>query len=177
MGLGISAFRNMKKLDVVLDTDQEPIDPVTRKPVEYDFIATINPDFPGRADDICDGAAYLAEASDGFTAGSYGSYNRWRDELAQLAGYPLGEYEQYGKKWPSYCAAVWDGATGPFSELIRFSDCEGVIGSTVSAKLAKDFADHQSKADTFSDEWFREQYACWRKAFEMAAQNGCVLFH
>lgn len=177
MGLDITYYSNVKKLDVVFDANQEPIDPVTREPVEYDFVAFVNDNFPGRADDICDRGVYLSEDSGGFRAGSYGGYNQWRDNLAQLAGYPLGEYEQYGRKWPTYCAAAWAGESGPFSEIINFSDCEGTIGATVSAKLAKDFAEYQSKADTFGDEYFREKYAAWRKAFEMAAQGGCVRFH
>ena len=78
--------------------------------------------------------------------------------------------------------AAWaNGAQGrPFFELIHFSDCEGIIGPKISAKLAKDFADNQAKADVYRvDEasWFREKYSDWRRAFEMAADNGAVEFH
>lgn len=55
--------------------------------------------------------------------------------------------------------------------------CEGVIGSSVSAKLAKDFADFQKDADAHEDRNFREKYAEWRKEFEMAADDGAVSFH
>lgn len=127
-----------------------------------------NPDFPGHAPEIEDGAFYSAADEDvgGFRAGSYGGYNVWRDQLAQLAG------------WPS-AQAVWNGkvATGPFVELINFSDCEGVIGAGVSAKLAKDFAAYQPKADAHPDEYFRAKYAEWRRAFEAAADGGAVEFH
>jgi hypothetical protein len=136
-----------------------------------------NLDFPGRADDIQDCHAYKAEDSEVFYAGGYGGYGRWRDQLAELAGYPLTKYMQYGQEQQSYAAACWEGAEGPFSELINFSDCEGVIGAAVSAKLAKDFADHQAKADAHQDERFRSKYAEWRKAFEMAADGGAVRFH
>lgn len=137
----------------------------------------VNPDFPGRADDIVDRAAYRSEDSDGFRAGSYGGYNHWREQLAVLAGYPAGQYEQWGNSWDSHCVPCWNGATGPFSELINFSDCEGVIGTAVSSKLARDFAEHQAKADTHPDERFRERYASWREAFEKASDRGCVEFH
>jgi hypothetical protein len=177
MGLDISAYRKITKIDAVFDAGGEPIDPTTREPVEYDMQAYINPEFPGRADDIEDRAIYKAEDSMGLRAGSYSGFNAWRNDLAKLAGYPLGQYEQYGKMWDSYCAACWNGAKGPFSELINFSDCEGVIGSAVAAKLAKDFADFQEVADKADDQRFTLKYAEWRKAFEMAADAGAVTFH
>jgi hypothetical protein len=137
----------------------------------------INGDFPGRADEIEHRAAYRSEESDGFQAGSYGGYNAWRNQLAELAGYPKGQYEQHGSRWDSHCVACWNGAAGPFAELINFSDCDGVIGAAVSAKLAADFAEHQAKADAHPDARFREKYALWRHAFEKAADGGCVDFH
>jgi hypothetical protein len=139
--------------------------------------AYINSDFPGRADDIEDRAVYKAQDSFGFRAGGYSGFNAWRNELAKMAGYPLGQYEQYGKLWDSYCVACWEGAKGPFSELINFSDCEGIIGSAVAAKLAKDFAEFQAAAEKVEMPHFIIKYTEWRKAFEMAADAGAVRFH
>lgn len=177
MGLGITAYRKLTKIDAVFDADGEPIDPNTRESIDYDMRAYLNPDFPGRADEIEDRAIYSAEDSMGLHAGSYGGYNRWREKLAELAGYPAGDYEQYGRTYQSHCVPCWNGETGPFSELINFSDCEGVIGAAVSAKLAKDFAEFQQAADQIEDERFRAKYAEWRKAFEMASDAGAVSFH
>lgn len=180
MGLDITAYRKLTKIDAVFDEDGEPIDPATREPLDYedyDLKAYINPDFPGRADEIIDRAVYAAEDSLGLHAGSYSGYNRWREQLAILAGYKSGKYEQYGRNYESHCVPCWNGATGPFSELINFSDCEGVIGASVSAKLAKDFAEFQGAADAHEDERFRTKYAEWRAAFEMAADGGAVQFH
>ncbi|EJO27494.1 hypothetical protein, partial [Achromobacter marplatensis] len=140
MGLDVTAYARIKKLDAVFDEDGEPIDPTTREPLEYDFKAYQNPNFPGRADDIEDRAVYLGEDSAGLSVG-YGGYNVWRDELAKAAGYPKGKYKQHGMDWESHCVECWNGAQGPFSELINFSDCEGAIGTAVSAKLARDFAE------------------------------------
>lgn len=148
--------------------------------VKYDdgwFTFYKNPYFPGRADDIQDGAAYMDSDAGGFRAGSYGGYNRWREQLAELAGYELTEFDDYGRVAKCHAAACWHGAEGPFSELINFSDCEGVIGATVSAKLARDFKEFQDKADQHYDEYFKEKYAEWRKAFETAADGGAVRFH
>lgn len=178
MGLDISAYKNVKQVVTdIYNEDGEPLDPQTKEPMDYDVRVHINPDFMGRADDLVDSAYYVTgeECADG--RWGYGRYNRLRDELAKLAGYPLGQYEQSGMKRESYSVACWDGSTGPFSELINFSDCEGVIGTAISKKLAADFAEFQEKADAHPDEEFREFYKTMRNCFDIATQNGFVSFH
>jgi peptidoglycan/xylan/chitin deacetylase (PgdA/CDA1 family) len=177
MGLDITAYRQIAKIDAVFDEGGDPIDPVTREALDCDFQAYLNPDFPGRADEITDRGVYTAEDSMRGWSGGYGRYNNWRDQLAQMAGYPATEHEQYGIiKW-RHDAGAWAANSGPFWEMINFSDCEGVIGASVSAKLAKDFADFQGAVDLHEDECFREKYAEWREVFEMAADGGAVRFH
>jgi len=129
-----------------------------------------NDHYPRHAMGLPENTAFEAEDEMGFRAGSYGGYNEWRNDLAILAG-----HESAKEAWNS-------GAKGrPFFELIHFSDCEGVMNSLVCAKLAKDFADNQAKVDAMTDcddgNWFKEKYAEWRRAFEMAADNGAVEFH
>ncbi len=176
MGLDVTAYRKLTKLDVVFDTEGAPIDPATREPVDYCLRAYINYDFPGRADELENHAVYRSEEWMRGWSGGYGRYNHWRNTLAKVAGWPLGSYQQYGQKWDSYAASAWDATSGPFWELICFSDCDGVIGAAVSAKLAKDFAEHDEKAKAEGDAFY-EQYALWRKVFEMAADGGAVHFH
>ncbi|EJO27445.1 hypothetical protein QWC_31809, partial [Achromobacter marplatensis] len=104
----------------------------------------------------------------------------WRDELAKAAGYPKGKYKQHGMDWESHCVECWNGAQGPFSELINFSDCEGAIGTAVSAKLARDFAEFDAKAKDHSGDLgarFYQLYKEFRAVFEMAADSGAVYFH
>lgn len=181
MGLDITAYSQIEEMkDVVFNADGEPIDPTTKTELDYEifFRAYLNDDFPGRADGIKDKALYTYGDRDGMYAGSYSGYNMWRDQLAKLAGYPIGKYDAgYGWERESYCVACWNGATGPFSEIINFSDCEGVIGTDICKKLAKDFADFQGKADAHSDDWFREKYTEWRKMFELGSDAGCVQFY
>lgn len=179
MGLDITAYKQLTKIDCVFDAQGEPIHPETREELKYDFRAYVSTGFPGRAGMIEDRAIYSAVDRHGFRAGSYGGYNQWRDELAKLAGYPAKPVDRYntGNVQQRHDQGAWDADSGPFWELINFSDCEGVIGSEVSAKLAKDFAEHQGAADAHEDEYFRERYKEWRKAFEMASDNGAVDFH
>jgi hypothetical protein len=114
--------------------------------------------------------------------GSYGRYSHWRESLARLAGWPLGEYEQYGAMHPSHCASAWKAQSGPFWELINFSDCDGSIGFEVSSKLAQDFQQYRpsmaQRATLMQDEgYFMKKYDEWAAAFALAAQNGAVKFH
>jgi hypothetical protein len=152
MGLDISAYSNLKRED-----DQ------SKNRDDYEIRIWINPNFPGRCDDVAEGY-YTSEEDLRFGAGSYSGYNAWRDQLARLAGH-------------ADARAVWnDPKSGPFVELINFSDCEGTIGTAISAKLAKDFADFQHAADTHPDERFRERYANWRNGFELASKAGAIQF-
>lgn len=140
--------------------------------------------FPGRADDVPEGR-YKAEESDGFRAGSYSGYGRWRDQLAALAGYPAAKAADFDSRDRSYVeghphsAAAWSEENNglPCYELVNFSDCEGTLGTAVCAKLAKDFAALQEKADAHPDAYFREKYREWRNAFEKASDRGAVCFH
>lgn len=174
MGVDITAYRQIRKVDVTAGEDY-PIDPETREERHNLWRAVRNPDFPGRADDIEDGAYHsYTEAVDGMSR-SYGGYNIWRNELAELAGWPEAPDEAESSK-RSHAASAWAAQSGPFWELINFADNEGVIGTAVSAKLAKDFAEFQSKADAHPHAFFRECYDGMRRAFEAAADGGAVDF-
>lgn len=119
-----------------------------------------NMEFPDQFEGLKERTIYSYAKSFCFWAGSYSLYNLWRGILAYMVHYN-------DKK----------GETNPFYELINFSDCEGAIGQVVAKKLAADFAEWQEEADANPDDWFRMKYAEWRKAFEIAADNGAVQFH
>lgn len=179
MGLDITAYSKVRKIDCHFDAEGDPIDKVTGEHLDYDFQAYANPDFPGRNGSIEGRAIYAAADRFDFWAGGYGGYNAWRNELAQLAGYPQAPYVPHGSGTIQlrHDAAAWAAAEGAFWELINFSDCEGVIAPEVSKKLAQDFADYQDKADAHGDELFRGRFAEFRKAFELASDQGAVRFH
>lgn len=157
MGLDISYYRDCKRLRDVPEDG------------EYDYDAEtsvyVNPAFVAQADGLTDGI-YSTGDGDGFRAGSYSGYNAWRQWLAGLCGTKAQE--------------AFEGRyTGPMSELINFSDCEGLIGPVTSAKLAKDFAalaDHVDRISAAGD-WYGEQFRKWRTAFETAQHGGFVQFH
>jgi hypothetical protein len=114
--------------------------------------------FPGRGEGIDPQTVYKWKEEFGFRAGSYSGYNRWRSKLEQFAN------------------------GTDFEELINFADNEGVIGFVVARKLAKDFKENETKAKQFSEtldegEWWFGQYQTWKKAFEIASDQGAVDFH
>lgn len=177
MGLDIAIYQNLK-----MAKGNEAFDDKGELKWDENWVQFyVNPDFPGRANEIEDGKAYKGEYVNRFRAGSYGGYGVWRNTLAQLAGYPEFEYDDEftNSKRKSHAAYGWyhPDEKLPFIELINFTDCEGVIGAEICAKLAKDFAEFQEKADQHKDDYFTKKYGAWRRAFEAASKNGVVEFH
>jgi hypothetical protein len=129
-------------------------------------------EYADRARPIVENGVYKINGEQFSPWGSaYSAYNRWRAWLSQtmLNADPREVWRNEAK---------YSGA--PFYELINFSDCEGIIGPVVAKKLAADFASHQWKADHFGQDengWYARKYADWRKAFELAADDGFILFH
>jgi hypothetical protein len=174
MGLDVTAYSKIKPMAAGKGFDKDG----NFLWSEGTMQAVVNPDFPSQAADLTDEAAYRYSKAEYCWSSGYGGYNWWREELAKVAGHPLGPIERYGKIEHCHAASVWnDPKPGPFVELINFSDCEGCIGPAACAKLAKDFAEFQAKADAHPDQRFRDGYAKWRKGFELAADHGCVRFH
>lgn len=157
MGLDVTWYRQCQK------TDHED---------GADFEARNNPNYPQRSDQIEDRSFYVALASGGIACGAYSRYNRWREELAKMVGYPATGEDEFHK----HSASAWAASSGPFWELINFSDCEGTIGAGPSKKLVADFRQWKPQADAIGGE-FADQYAKWQHAFEQASDNGCVDFH
>lgn len=182
MGLDISAYRRVTKLDVIFDEDGEAVDKETKEYVEHDVRVYANPNFPGREEGVEDGAAYTAEDGMSFGTG-YGAHGAWREELAKLAGYPATPVDRgFGNPVKMHSGGAWSAESGPFWELINFSDCEGTIGPVVSTKLARDFAEWDERAKQHDEDaglsgGLYERFQKFRQAFEMAADGGLVDFH
>lgn len=165
MGLDITAYKQIQKVEAIDDGGDFYVKGTDDL---VDFHATINPDFKERAEDIEDNSCYSAVDSFGFKAGSYGGYNAWRNSLARIAGYK--------KVDGRFDSGAWESREGAFYELINFSDCEGVIGSSVSKKLYQDFLSFDEKA-TQEGEYFYPTYINFMTAFKFASESGAVDFH
>lgn len=158
MGLDITAYKKLSVVEVPkLDEDGELVNWETEW-IPGESMVWSEKHFPGRGEGIDPKKAYTWEDAFGFCAGSYSGYNWWRRQLEKFA-----EGEE-------------------FQELINFADNEGVIGFVVSKKLAEDFNDNMQKAVNFSEslgdesKYWLESYLDWKRAFEVASDNGAVEF-
>lgn len=178
MGLDVTAYRQLTKLDVLFNEDGEAVNPTTREAVENYLRVYSNPDFPGRADGLIDRAAYSYEEAEHVFSRGYGGYNDWRESLAKLADYPADYRQTFGVRERSHAAAAWNGVitSGPFYELVNFADNEGTIGPVVATKLLQDFVEFDERAKAFGSSFY-EGYCDFRRGLEMAADNGALDFH
>lgn len=164
MGLDVTAYSKVKRLR---DHDGGDYD-------DGEVILFNAPEFVQRAADLPGGLYSYDEALDVFSR-SYGAYNRWREQLAVLAGYAKHETERDPCHFHSRTA--WEADGGPFWELINFTDCDGVLGTATCQKLLRDFDAFADRAKSVADEWFRHVYESFHEAFKLAADGGAIRFH
>jgi hypothetical protein len=184
MGLDITAFGELSPApDAELDEDGCPLEFDRFVLLEHDLIRSTEENFPGRTAGTKPGVYSFRQSSE-FRAGSYGGYNEWRDRLARMAhgksAERVWENERWWKIFGSKIFGVRIRRPGPFVELIYFPDNEGLIGPLVATKLAKDFAGFEKRAEAFSTsisdgaDWL-DRYHDWKRAFEIASDNGAVI--
>lgn len=172
MGLDVTAYSQLQYIETIEDGEEwEDRYYFKRDELGYKTFHARHWEsaYADRAAPIVEGGVYRINGKEfDFRAGSYGGYNDWREVLSMMVHgvMPRTIWENTG---------AYKGT--PFFELINFSDCEGILGAAVCAKLAADFAQYQGRADTSHDEWWLRKYGEWRKAFEIAADGGCVEFH
>lgn len=99
-----------------------------------------------------------------FNAGPYRGYGEWRRDLKR----------QFNPD---------EDPDGPFYELLWFADNEGCIGPVAARELLEDFRQHADQYDprTLPNDpdfanWAYRRYADWTRAFNLAANNGIVVF-
>jgi hypothetical protein len=176
MGLDISAYRKLVPApEAELNRDGYPLDETNCVLISPALLTWTEHNFPGRTMGVKPGVFSFTECF-AFGAGAYSVYGQWRDELTRFAF-----YEHRGVLSRERAAEyVWErDIQGPFVELINFADNEGIIGPVVAAKLAKDFTEHQERANAYArlaPRWC-ESYTNWRRAFEIAADAGAIRFH
>lgn len=174
MGLCVVAYSSLVLIDAVFDRFGNPISPVTRERIDDYLIVGGDPDFPYHTFDLCLGGVYKYFEKFRFYAGSYSTYTAFRNELARLAGYPAVQDES-AKTYKNW-AGAFRSSSGPFHELLRFSDCDGIIGPTYSKKILEDFKEWDSAARQSEVDGFYETYNDFKTAFAFASGCGAVEF-
>jgi hypothetical protein len=172
-GLDVTAYEGLEIVKAPrFYQDGEPLGPqqVKLEPGEDEFAAR----FAG----LQAGKVYHYRNAFEFSAGSYSGYNRWRNELARLAGYPASASTSVkGVSEQRYDATAWKLKKGPFWELINFSDAEGVIGPQACKRIYADFIQYQPAIRGHADADFLASYNDWFKAFKLCANGGALAFH
>ena len=163
MGLALWAYTNIQPAEGSFKFEgyQEVHDAQTNQ-IQNDLVGFYaHPSYPAWADGIEPLQAYRFSHSENFHIRSYTYYSRFRDWLSSLA--ENGRFDQPGDS---------------FYEVLIFSDCEGVINSTISAKLHVDFVRFHAKAKAFPKaEYHISTYESMMRAFQVASVNGAVSFH
>lgn len=131
-----------------------------------------NVDFPGRETGVKTGVRYRADGRLHFRL-SYGRYNVWRNELAMVSGWPPSGNDDPAS---TFAASAWASDGGPFWELINFTDCDGVIGPVVAAKLSREFDEWRERALEEGSGRLLEFYDLFADAMRKAADGGVVIF-
>jgi hypothetical protein len=169
-GLEVSAYEGLTKVEnPKLDRDGEPVNSKSE-------VRLFSAGFPQRFLGLEQNAVYEYRRKREFLVGSHTWYGWWRNELAKLAGYRPTPVVSGGKTEERYDETVWKLSSGPFYELIDFSDAEGALGPVVCAKLHKDFVEFKTKAMRHPDKEFRDMYTQFERAFRLASKNGAVVF-
>lgn len=187
MGLDITAY---ERVELVRERDGQNDDGYDEGLVYlYPFPGQ---GFEGREGPIRDGLYRSLGNEVRFSAGSYGGYNHWREELARMVGHPSqppgpGQMPHF----KGHSQYVWSHAAdaavqaSPFFELINFADNEGVIAGDAARRIRDAFGAWAERAEAFAGEmepasmgvYWWDRYQRWRGAFDLAADAGCVAFH
>ena len=153
MGLDITAYKNIRIRELTKDEEGEyyfsnsgfkqsnmPI--LENKEIQIEF------------DDVFD-----------FRAGSYGGYNRFRNQLC-LASNNISADEL----WKS------ENENLKFYWLINFSDCEGYIGTDYCKILYDEFIKYEKEVKEKLSIDYHDKYDKFKEAFKLAFDNGLVNF-
>lgn len=157
MGLDISIYKDVKK--------------ASKKQIEngdYAFKAfVISDSWKDRVKNLDYDSFYVGKnVSTNFGCG-YSSHGLFRDQLTEVTG-KNKNWRNETEKEPS-----------DFFELINFADNEGCLDWEVSEKLYNDFERNKNKAlGMFADDdVFIWKYESWLEIFQVAKDNGVVVFH
>jgi len=157
MTLHVAAYADCTITTVELDEEGEPTVPSVIR-------ARVNECYPERADGIVKGAWYRHGRHMRFRAGSYHEYSEWRRRLALMAGYRAEN--------------AWEGTVpgAPFLGLVDFADNYGSLGSSTCGVLAADFRTWDDVAALGMSSEDLKLYRQFQVAFNLASQDGMVVF-
>lgn len=159
MGLDVSVYQNIKKVELENDDSEEFYE---------------NQDF--RAFVICDEWKYKVKNL------VYDSYYTG-DVVGPDFGYPYSAHMHFRNQLASITGDMnWTNEvdeTKPYFELLYFADNEGCLDWEISEKLYNEFVDNRELAMSKLgyDEAFVRRYDIWTEIFKLGKDKGVVVFH
>lgn len=170
MGLDVSYYRKITRVSIPAGVHEEDyIDQQYNRGMYCFHYEAAAQAWRSYLDGLPEGV-YTGQFREHFRAGSYSTYNWWRELLCTVAlGKEPKEIWENPEKWKDQ----------PFFQLINFSDCEGVIGPITAEKLARDFQENRNRfiAHPLVRQPDSELYDAFQTAFAVASGGGCVVFH
>jgi len=156
MGLSVSVYK-----DLVLSNEDEG-----------DFyVEQITPEWDWKIKNLVKGAWYKAGFYKEALDYAYSSHLKFRKELLKLIG-------RQKLIHPYTDDIVWGliPKDMPFEPLINFADNEGVLDWEVCTTLYNTFVGYLPLATQSLDAYYLERYENWLLAFELAKDNGAIVF-
>lgn len=154
MGLDITAYKNIRKVDIPEGNEGEYHFSNTG------FTQSNMTDFENEEIQI------VFDEDFSFRAGAYSSYNKFRNELC-LAANGIKDETLWASKDENL----------KFYWLINFSDCDGYIGTSYCKILYDEFCKYEEDIKSKLNECYHLNYNNFKKAFKLGSNNGLVDFH
>lgn len=161
MGLDIVAYSDIG------DRIGSSVELVDKDPDNREHFHTYDGDFYGQHDGLEGGVYQIPESADHLHCriGSYTGYVTWRRRLCEIL---------YDITFNDFLDRTDFFEGRAFSELLNYSDCEGVFGPDTSKKLYQDFCEYEDLIPHFRNQridWFWKVYNKWKEGFEVASSN------
>ena len=162
MGLDVRVYQNIKE---VADAD------------DADFTAfVVAEEWEWKIKNLKKEAHYVGTCVDHTISYPYSRHSRFREMLIRLIG-RIDLLQADGQiNWDEL--PTEQGSDIPFIDLVFFADNEGCLDWEVSEKIYQDFKKWEDKVDADGglSEYDVELYRDWMNVFDLARQNGVVVF-
>lgn len=196
MGLDITAYKNIEKVEVI----EHEISNEDYTDIEIEVLNNAKTSvfkvyelsyFKEHLGSLEENSYYVYEDDFDMRAGSYSGYGNWRNELARVVCKvhniepinvdPYKKHDDNGRD-RTFSETIWNlpsDTTIPLYKFINFSDCEGFIGTEYCKIIYQELLDIENnfKEENSNNEYFIRKFDEWLIAFEYGSENGCIQFH
>ena len=142
-------------------------------------VAQVSSDFYYHSHGIDNHSVFKYNSTFQFILISSEYYGEWRNTLAKILQYNPSKSKKFKKI--AYTLGAFDYDSGPFLNLICFSDCDGLINTSYSKEIYNDFVKYSNYVNDMPEdhfimdkETFVDIFNQLKKCFEIGSSNGIV---